>query len=54
MKLLDKLFKRSEEVDTQVSPKKAIGLEIKFPGCDEFVPIGKDQVKRIYSDDLGP
>lgn len=33
--------------------KKQLGLEVKLPGCDEFVPLGKDQYTRIYEDSLG-
>ena len=30
-----------------------IGLEIKLPGCENFVPFSKFQYKRVYEDDLG-
>lgn len=33
---------------------KQLGLEIKMPGSDEFVPLGKWQYHRIYKDDIGP
>lgn len=29
-------------------------VEIVLPGCEEWVPISKFQVKRIYEDTLGP
>lgn len=27
--------------------------EIKMPGCENFVPLGKTQIKRKYKDDVG-
>lgn len=27
---------------------------VRFPGCSEFVPLGRSQYRRIYKDDLGP
>lgn len=38
----------------QSKPAKQIGLQVKLPGCSEFVPLGKSQYKRVYSDDIGP
>lgn len=29
-------------------------VEVRLPGCEEFVPISRFQVKRVYADDLGP
>lgn len=37
-----------------MNDKKQIGLEVKLPGMDEFVPLGKDQYNRIYLDEIGP
>ena len=34
--------------------RKQIGLEIKLPGCDTFVPLGKSQYNRVFLDDIGP
>lgn len=28
-------------------------IEVMLPGCDKWIPINKNQVKRIYSDDMG-
>lgn len=40
---------QQDESDERVQ----IGLEIKLPGCEEFVPFSKFQYKRVYEDDLG-
>lgn len=55
MSFLDK-FKKQREIKDNSDDKqhKQIGLEIKLPGCEEFVPIGKSQYKQIYKDDIGP
>lgn len=45
---------KNKEVQNSEPMNKQIGLEVKLPGCDEFVPLGKAQYNRIYSDDLGP
>lgn len=42
------------EKEQTVKPSRQIGLQIKLPGCDTFVPLGKAQYNRIYSDDIGP
>lgn len=47
------MFKKKKE-NTEAVKNNQIGLEVKLPGCSEFVPLGKDQYNRIYSDDLGP
>lgn len=46
--------KIKEVKDIEGNAKTQIGLEVKLPGCDEFVPLGKSQYKRIYKDDIGP
>lgn len=28
-------------------------VEVQLPGCEDWIPVNKNQVKRIYSDDLG-
>ena len=53
-KLLNKEKVNEEEIQENSKKKKQIGLEVKLPGCDEFVPLGKAQYNRIYSDDIGP
>ena len=40
--------------EAEQRPRKQLGLEIKMPGCSEFVPLGKWQYQPIYSDSLGP
>ena len=49
----DKQKDLRDEVPEQPK-KKPLGLEIKMPGSDKFVPIGRSQYKRIYADDIGP
>ena len=46
--------KKNNKQTEEITNKKQIGLEIKLPECDDFVPIGKSQYKQIFSDDLGP
>lgn len=53
MSFLDN-FKQKEIKEENIKKKKQLGLEIKLPGCDEFVPLGKSQYNRVYLDDLGP
>ena len=49
------LLKNKEEGNTSTKSKNhQVGLEVKLPGCDEFVPLGKAQYNRIYLDDIGP
>lgn len=51
------LFKKNKNVQSgEVTNKhaKQVGLQIRLPGCKDFVPIGKWQYKRIYVDDIGP
>lgn len=43
-----------ENVHQQNKKNRQLGLEVKLPGCNEFVPLGKAQYNRIYSDDIGP
>lgn len=38
----------------KTAPLRQIGLEVKFPGCDKYVPLGKDQFSRVYLDEIGP
>lgn len=49
-------FDKKENKNIEKSTKKTnqIGLEVKLPGCEEFVPLGKAQYNRIYLDDIGP
>lgn len=55
MKLLGKKAKNVEAPDVaQKNERKQLGVEIRMPGCENFVPIGPWQVKRVYSDDIGP
>ena len=42
------------KVENKDNKFKQIGLEVKLPGCEEFVPLGKAQYNRIYLDDIGP
>lgn len=42
------------EVPDDDNVRKQIGLEVKLPGCEEFVPLGKSQYNRVYLDDIGP
>lgn len=44
---------KSIEINQDSDEHVQIGLEIKLPGCDEFVPFSKFQYKRVYLDDLG-
>lgn len=49
------LFKKKKDTDyNSIKNNRQLGLEIKLPGCKEFVPLGKWQYNRIYEDDLGP
>lgn len=63
MNLKEKMNKFKDKISNQNLNKdivendtknKQIGLEIKLPGCDEFVPLGKAQYNRKYLDDIGP
>lgn len=49
LKIFEKFKKKEKEV-----VEMQLGLEVRFPGCENFVPLGKDQYKRIYLDSLGP
>lgn len=53
-RLIEK-FKRflNDEVEEEIV-KAEDRLEVKLPGCEEFVPLGKSQYNRIYHDDIGP
>lgn len=58
MGFLDKFKSKNKlkHVDIQQDESEErvqIGLEIKLPGCEEFVPFSKFQYKRVYEDDLG-
>ena len=43
-----------KEVKVGEDDKKQIGPMVKLPGMQDFQPIGPWQIKRIYSDDIGP
>ena len=44
---------KTVEINQDSEENVQIGLEIKFPDCEEFVPFSKFQYKRVYLDDLG-
>ena len=52
------LFKRKEKQEESSASasheSKQLGLQVKMPGCENFVPLGRWQYKRIYTDDIGP
>ena len=52
----NKSSKIEENQDKNESKNKGkqIGLEVRLPGCNEFVPLGKSQYNRQYLDDIGP
>lgn len=64
MKLMDKIKRKNNGQGTSdgaaasagnvPQQHQQIGLEIKLPGCDEFVPLGRAQYNRRYLDDIGP
>lgn len=45
---------KNKDIEDNVQQHRQLGLEIRMPGCKDFVPIGKTQYKRIYADDIGP
>lgn len=54
---LKNIFKARDKkcsTESQNHEHKQLGLEIRLPGCKNFVPLGKWQYKRIYEDDIGP
>ena len=54
--LLDKLkqlLNKKDETKNKKVTYKQRGLEIKLPGCDEYVPLGAWQYHKCYSDSLG-
>ena len=59
MGFLDKIKNKANkqvEVPDDNKPKgpKQLGLEVRLPGCEKFVPLGKAQYNRVYLDDIGP
>lgn len=66
MNILDKIKNiKSEQMDkgdvTEQGKQKEsfakngqVGVQVKLPGCDKFVPLGKSQYNRVYEDDIGP
>lgn len=48
------LFKKKKTPEGDNIAKKPIGIEVKLPGMDDFVPLGPGQINRVYLDDIGP
>lgn len=48
-----KPFAGVRTTSSEEAPKQ-IGLQVRFPGCADFVPLGRSQYNKIHSDDLGP
>lgn len=46
--------KKNKQPENGVQKERIIGLQVKLPGMEKFVPLGKDQYNRIYLDDIGP
>lgn len=60
MNFIDKIkeiFNKNTQVEVDDVPQqgnKQVGIQVKLPGCQEFVPLGRAQYNRIYLDDIGP
>lgn len=47
-------IEENQDKNESGNKEKHIGLEVKLPGCEEFVPLGRSQYNRRYLDDIGP
>lgn len=59
MRFISKILNKNKHMECSDSSKdkykgKQLGLEVKLPGCENFVPLGRAQYNRVYLDDLGP